>query len=81
VSPQADKRQHPEGARVLALAFVGTRVLTTALGTANELGHTRARQGVGYLPHLPAGEAFALIQYAVFAAILGGFTSDSPGSK
>jgi hypothetical protein len=69
----------------LAGGFVGTLVLTTALRTANELGVTRidlpfllgtaftadrARaKAVGYLLHLAAGEAFALVYYAVFDAI------------
>jgi hypothetical protein len=69
----------------LAGGFVGTLVLTTSLRTANELGLTRidlpfllgtalsrdrARaKALGYLLHLAAGEAFALIYYAIFAAI------------
>jgi hypothetical protein len=69
----------------LAGGFVGTLVLTTGLRTANELGLTRidlpfllgtalsrdrARaKALGYLLHLAAGEAFALIYYAIFAAI------------
>jgi hypothetical protein len=69
----------------LAGGFVGTLVLTTALRTANELGLTRidlpfllgtavtrdrARaKALGYLMHLAAGEVFALIYYAIFAAI------------
>jgi len=59
-------------------------VLTTALRTANELGITRidlpfllgtavtpdrARaKALGYLMHLAAGELFALVYYAIFAA-------------
>jgi hypothetical protein len=69
----------------VAGGFVGTLVLTTALRTANELGLTRidlpfllgtaftgdrARaKALGYLLHLVAGEVFALIYYAIFAAI------------
>jgi hypothetical protein len=69
----------------LAGGFVGTLVLTTALRTANELGLTRVdlpfllgtavtgdrarAKALGYLLHLVAGEAFALVYYAVFAAI------------
>ena len=69
----------------LAGGFVGTLVLTTALRTANELGLTRVdlpfllgtaltgdrarAKAVGYLLHLLAGEGFALIYYAIFAAI------------
>ena len=69
----------------LAGGFVGTLVLTTALRAANELGLTRidlpfllgtaltsdrARaKALGYLLHLGAGEAFALVYYAIFAAI------------
>jgi hypothetical protein len=69
----------------LAGGFVGTLVLTTALRTANELGLTRidlpfllgtaftgdrARaKALGYLLHLVAGEAFALVYYAIFAAL------------
>jgi hypothetical protein len=69
----------------LAGGFVGTLVLTTALRTANELGLTRVdlpfllgtaftgdrarAKALGYLLHLVAGEAFALIYYAIFAAI------------
>jgi hypothetical protein len=65
--------------------FVGTLVLTTGLRTANELGLTRidlpfllgtafsrdrARaKALGYLLHLAAGELFALIYYAIFAAL------------
>jgi hypothetical protein len=69
----------------LAGGFVGTLVLTTGLRAGNELGLTRidlpfllgtaltsdrARaKALGYLLHLAAGEAFALIYYAIFAAI------------
>ena len=69
----------------LAGGFVGTLVLTTALRTANELGLTRVdlpfllgtaftgdrarAKALGYLLHLVAGEVFALIYYALFAAI------------
>jgi hypothetical protein len=69
----------------LAGGFLGTLVLTTGLRTANELGLTRidlpfllgtaltgdrARaKAVGYLLHLVAGELFALVYYAIFAAI------------
>jgi len=69
----------------LAGGFLGTLVLTTGLRTANELGLTRidlpfllgtaltsdrARaKALGYLLHLAAGELFALIYYAIFAAI------------
>ena len=69
----------------LAGGFVGTLVLTTALRTANELGLTRVdlpfllgtaftgdrarAKAIGYLLHLLAGEVFALIYYAIFAAI------------
>jgi hypothetical protein len=68
----------------LAGGFIGTLVLTTALRTANELGITRidlpfllgtavtpdrARaKALGYLMHLAAGELFALVYYAIFAA-------------
>ena len=69
----------------LAGGFVGTLVLTTALRTANELGLTRVdlpfllgtvftgdrgrAKALGYLLHLVVGELFALVYYAVFAAI------------
>jgi hypothetical protein len=69
----------------VAGGFVGTLVLTTALRTANELGLTRVdlpfllgtaftgdrarAKALGYLLHLVAGEVFALIYYAIFAAI------------
>jgi hypothetical protein len=69
----------------LAGGFVGTLVLTTGLRTANELGLTRidlpfllgtaltrdrARaKALGYLLHLAAGEGFALVYYAIFAAL------------
>ena len=68
----------------LAGGFVGTLVLTTALRTANELGLTRVdlpfllgtavtgdrarAKALGYLLHLVAGEVFALVYYAIFAA-------------
>jgi hypothetical protein len=68
----------------LAGGFLGTLVLTTGLRTANELGLTRidlpfllgtaltsdrARaKALGYLLHLVAGELFALVYYAIFAA-------------
>jgi hypothetical protein len=69
----------------LAGGFVGTLVLTTALRTANELGLTRVdlpfllgtavsrnrarAKALGYLLHLVAGELFALVYYAIFAAV------------
>ena len=69
----------------LAGGFVGTLVLTTALRTANELGLTRVdlpfllgtavtgdrarAKALGYLLHLGAGEAFALVYKAIFVAI------------
>jgi hypothetical protein len=69
----------------LAGGFVGTLVLTTALRTANELGLTRVdlpfllgtaftrdrarAKALGYLLHLFAGEVFALVYFAIFAAI------------
>ena len=69
----------------LAGGFVGTLVLTTALRTANELRLTRVdlpfllgtavtgdrarAKALGYLLHLAAGEAFALVYYAVLTAI------------
>jgi hypothetical protein len=69
----------------LAGGFVGTLVLTTALRTANELGLTRidlpfllgtaftsdrARaKALGYVLHLAAGEAFALVYCAIFIAL------------
>jgi hypothetical protein len=68
----------------LAGGFVGTLVLTTALRAANERGLTRVdlpfllgtaftgdrarAKALGYLLHLAAGEGFALIYYAIFAA-------------
>jgi hypothetical protein len=68
----------------LAGGFIGTLVLTTALRSANELGLTRidlpfllgtavtgdrARaKALGYLMHLAAGELFALVYFAIFAA-------------
>ena len=70
---------------VLAGGFLGTLVLTTALRAANELGLTRVdlpfligtaltpdrgrAKAWGYLLHLVAGELFALVYYAIFAAI------------
>jgi hypothetical protein len=72
-------------AGTLAGGFVGTLVLTTALRAVNELGLTRVdlpfllgtavtvdrarAKALGYLLHLLAGEMFALIYYAIFAAI------------
>ncbi len=69
----------------LAGGFVGTLVLTTVLRTANELGLTRVdlpfllgtaitgdrarAKALGYLLHLVTGAVFALIYYAIFAAI------------
>jgi len=69
----------------LAGGFVGTLVLTTGLRTANELGLTRVdlpfllgtavtpdrarAKAIGYLMHLAAGEVFALVYYALFAAL------------
>ena len=69
----------------LAGGFVGTLVLTTALRTANELGLTRVdlpfllgtavtadrgrAKALGYLLHLTAGAAFALVYYAIFSAL------------
>jgi len=69
----------------LAGGFIGTLVLTTALRTANELSVTRVdlpfllgtavtrdrarAKALGYLMHLLAGEVFALVYYAIFAAI------------
>jgi hypothetical protein len=69
----------------LAGGFIGTLVLTTTLRTANEFGLTRVdlpfllgtavtsdrarAKAVGYLLHLAAGEAFALVYYAIFIAI------------
>lgn len=69
----------------LAGGFVGTLVLTTALRAANELGLTRVdlpfllgtavtgdrarAKALGYLLHLVAGEAFALVYFVIFAAI------------
>ena len=69
----------------LAGGFVGTLVLTTGLRTANELGLTRIdlpfllgtaltrdrtrAKALGYLLHLAAGEGFALVYYAIFAAL------------
>ena len=69
----------------IAGGFVGTLLLTTALVAASELRFTRidlpfllgtmvvadrARaKALGYLLHFLAGQVFALIYYAVFAAI------------
>lgn len=69
----------------LAGGFVGTLVLTTVLRAASELGLTRmdlpfllgtafsadrARaRAVGYALHLLAGLGFALVYYAIFAAV------------
>ena len=69
----------------LAGGFVGTLVLTTTLRAANELGFTRVdlpfllgtavtrdrgrAKAIGYLMHLAAGEAFALVYIAIFAAM------------
>lgn len=69
----------------LAGGFVGTLVLTTALRAANELGLTRVdlpfllgtaftddrarAKALGYVLHLAAGELFALVYVALFAAI------------
>jgi hypothetical protein len=69
----------------LAGGFVGTLVLTTTLRAANELGFTRVdlpfllgtavirdrgrAKAIGYAMHLAAGEAFALVYIAIFAAI------------
>ena len=69
----------------LAGGFVGTLVLTTSLRTANELGLTRVdlpfllgtaftrdrarAKALGYLLHLAAGEAFALVYYAILAGL------------
>ena len=69
----------------VAGGFIGTLVLTTGLRAANELGLTRVdlpfllgtavtgdrarAKALGYLMHLVAGELFALLYYAIFAAI------------
>jgi hypothetical protein len=69
----------------LAGGFVGTLVLTTALRAANELGLTRVdlpfllgtvvtrdrarAKAIGYVMHVAAGELFALVYFATFAAI------------
>jgi hypothetical protein len=69
----------------LAGGFIGTLVLTTGLRTANELGFTRIdlpfllgtavtrhrsrAKALGYLMHLAAGELFALVYLAIFAAL------------
>jgi hypothetical protein len=68
----------------LAGGFVGTLVLTTTLRAANEAGLTRVdlpfllgtavtldrarAKALGYVLHLAAGEGFALVYYAIFAA-------------
>ena len=69
----------------LAGGFVGTLVLTTALRTANELGLSRIdlpfllgtavtrdrsrAKALGYFMHFAAGGLFALVYFAVFAAL------------
>jgi hypothetical protein len=69
----------------LAGGFLGTLVLTTTLRAANELGFTRVdlpfllgtavtrdrgrAKAIGYVMHLAAGEAFAFVYVAIFAAI------------
>jgi hypothetical protein len=69
----------------LAGGFIGTLVLTTGLRTANELGFTRIdlpfllgtavtrdrsrAKALGYLMHLAAGELFAVVYFAIFAAL------------
>jgi hypothetical protein len=69
----------------LAGGFIGTLVLTTALRTANELGVTRIdlpfllgtavtrdrsrAKALGYLMHFAVGGLFALVYFAVFAAL------------
>jgi hypothetical protein len=69
----------------LAGGFIGTLVLTTGLRAANELGLTRVdlpfllgtavtgdrarAKALGYLLHLAAGEMFALVYFAIFAAL------------
>ncbi len=69
----------------VAGGFVGTLVLTTALRTAGELGLTRmdlpfllgtivsadrARaKALGYAMHFVAGQVFAMVYLAIFAAI------------
>ena len=69
----------------IAGGFVGTLVLTTALRAASEFGLTRmdlpfllgtaftadrARaKALGYVLHFIAGQAFALIYFAIFSAI------------
>ena len=69
----------------LAGGFIGTLVLTTALRTANELGLSRIdlpfllgtavtgdrsrAKALGYLMHFAAGALFALVYFAVFAAL------------
>jgi hypothetical protein len=69
----------------IAGGFAGTLVLTTALRAGNELGLTRMdlpfllgtafttdrtrAKALGYVLHFLAGIVFALIYYAIFAAI------------
>jgi len=69
----------------IAGGFVGTLVLTTALRAGSEFGLTRMdlpfllgtafsadrirAKAIGYVLHFVAGQAFALIYYAVFIAI------------
>ena len=69
----------------IAGGFVGTLVLTTALRAGSEFGLTRMdlpfllgtafsadrirAKAIGYVLHFVAGQAFALIYYAVFVAI------------
>jgi hypothetical protein len=69
----------------VAGGFVGTLVLTTALRAAGELGLTRmdlpfllgtvvsadrARaKALGYAMHFVAGQVFAMVYFAIFAAI------------
>ena len=69
----------------VAGGFVGTLVLTTTLRAGSELGWTRIdlpfllgtafsedrvrAKAVGYALHFVAGQAFALLYYAVFVAI------------
>jgi hypothetical protein len=69
----------------IAGGFVGTLLLTTGLAAASELRYTRIdlpfllgtmvvaertrAKALGYLLHFLAGQVFALVYYAVFAAI------------
>ena len=69
----------------IAGGFAGTIVLTTALRAGNELGFTRMdlpfllgtafttdrtrAKALGYVLHFLAGIVFALVYYAIFAAI------------